>query len=116
MAGARIPDDVATVHLENSGDSVPALDGAASATGPNRATVTLDTTQAGIDHYPHASSVYAAAVDNMAGSDPALDGWTSTFAQVIGADEEVAVSTAMVFDIKRERNPGGGAVVDGRVE
>lgn len=116
VAGARIPDDVATVHLENSGDSVPALDGAASATGPNRATVTLDTTQAGIDHYPHASSVYAAAVDNMAGSDPALDGWTSTFAQVTGADEEGAVSTAMVFDIKRERNPGGGAVVDGRVE
>lgn len=38
-AGALLPDDVVTLHVESTDDPVSALDGAANPAGPNRATV-----------------------------------------------------------------------------
>ncbi|WP_167202976.1 hypothetical protein [Actinomyces respiraculi] len=100
VAGAAVPDDVTALHLEDTADIVPALDAAPNPTSATRTTVLLDTTEAGIDGYPHGTEHYAQAVEHM-DSEPALADFQAELADVTGAGEEGAVTTEYVFDITR---------------
>lgn len=107
-AGADLPSSVNALHLENTGDAVPALDAAPTPTSPTRTVVTLDTHAAQLQSggYPHGGSVYAEALDGMEG-DPAVDAWTAQLQALTGANEEGAVTEQMVFDIQRETEVTG---------
>lgn len=100
-AGADLPENVNALHLENGADAVPALDGAPTPRTPTRTVVTVDTTGSNLEGYPHASTVYADAVEGMSG-DPAVDAWTEQLRSLTGAGEEGATTSEIVFDITRK--------------
>lgn len=100
VAGADLPADVTSLHLENTADAVPALDGAPTQTSTTHTAVLLNTTQTGIDGYPHGSEHYAQAVEHM-GAEPAVERFSAGLAGVTGAGEDGAVTTEYVFDIER---------------
>ena len=107
VAGAAVPEGVTALHLEDTADVVPALDASPTPTSATRTTVLIDTTEAGIDGYPHASEHYAQAVEHM-GCEPALESFTAGLATVTGAGQEGAVTTEYVFDVSR-RMAGGSS-------
>ncbi|WP_103062260.1 hypothetical protein [Actinomyces qiguomingii] len=100
-AGADLPDNVNALHLENTGDAVPALDAAATPRTRTRTVVTIDTHSSGFDGYPHAPQIYADAVDGIGGN-PQIDQWTEELAGITGASEDGAQTTEIVFDITRD--------------
>ena len=103
-AGADLPDNVSALHIENSGDAVPALDGAANPNAPNRMTVTVDThTGKDADPYPHAGSVYADAAAGLENSNYApVAEWSDQMAALTGEGRPGAETVEYVFDIERE--------------
>ena len=100
VAGAPVPEQVRTLHIENGADAVPALDARANRIGPSHLTVRIDTTQAGLEGYPHGQLVYAEALDGMP-PDPAWESWTRQLRDITGAGEEGAVTSELVFDVER---------------
>ncbi|QHO90116.1 hypothetical protein CWT12_00470 [Actinomyces sp. 432] len=100
-AGANLPESVNAIHLENTGDAVPALDAAPTPRTPTRTVVTIDTHAAGVDGYPHAPQIYADAVDGMHGN-PQIDQWTEELGGITGAGEDGAKTTEIIFDITRD--------------
>lgn len=103
-AGADLPDNVSALHIENSGDAVPALDGAANPNAPNRMTVTVDThTGKDADPYPHAGSVYADAAAGLENSNYApVAEWSDQMAALTGEGRPGAETVEYVFDIERK--------------
>ncbi|RAX20049.1 hypothetical protein DRB06_10070 [Actinomyces sp. Z5] len=100
-AGANLPDNVNALHIENTGDAVPALDGTATPRTPTRTVVTVDTHAAGVNGYPHGAPIYADAVDGISG-DPQIDQWTEELAGLTGSGESGADTTEIIFDITRD--------------
>lgn len=100
-AGADLPDNVNALHIENTGDAVPALDGAPTPRTPTRTVITVDTCAADVDGYPHGAPIYADAVDGISG-DPQIDQWTEELAGLTGAGEFGADTTEIIFDITRD--------------
>ncbi|MDO4901269.1 hypothetical protein [Actinomyces sp.] len=100
-AGADLPDNVSTLHLENTADAVPALDGAATPRTATRTVVTLDTHAADFHGYPHGPTIYADAVEGITGN-PQIDQWTEGLTGLTGAGESGAETTEIVFDITRD--------------
>ncbi|MDU0347359.1 hypothetical protein [Actinomyces sp. MRS3W] len=100
-AHAALPDNVNALHIENTGDAVPALDAAPTPRTATRTVVTVDTHASGIDGYPHGALAYATAVDGMSG-DPMIDQWTEELAGLTGAGESGADTTEIVFDVTRD--------------
>lgn len=109
-AEADIPDDVHVLHVENTADAVPGLEGAATPTAENRQVALVDTHQMGIEEYPHGSDVYARATQGMEEAYPEIAPWSETFNRVTGAGEEGAVTTEQVFVIQRELNDPVGPI------
>ncbi|RRD30203.1 hypothetical protein EII10_03840 [Actinomyces bowdenii] len=107
-AEADIPDDVQVLHLENTGDAVPGLEGRATPTGPHRQVALIDTHQLGIEQYPHGSDVYARATQGIEEAYPEIAPWSESFNRVTGAGEEGAVTTEQVFAIQRDLNDPAG--------
>ncbi len=99
VAGADLPADVTSLHLENTADVVPALDGAPTQTSATHTAVLLNTTQTGIAGYPHGSEHYAQAVEHM--TEPAVESFSAGLAGITGAGEDGAVTTEYIFDIER---------------
>ena len=99
VAGVDLPAGVTSLHLENTADAVPALDGAPTQTSATHTAVLLNTTQTGIAGYPHGSEHYAQAVEHM--TEPAVESFSAGLAGVTGAGEDGAVTTEYVFDIER---------------
>lgn len=110
-AGADIPDDVHALHVENSGDAVPGLDGAPTPTGPHRQVAMVDTHQMDVDGYPHASGVYAQATEGLEGRAPELGDWSRSFSRASGAGEQGTTTTEYTFAI--QRNTGSSGVYKG---
>ena len=106
-AGAQIPETVQAVHLENTGDAVPALDAAPTPTGQNRVTVTFDSHQLGWEEYPHSSQVYADLSVGLEESEPALANWSAQYSQLVGAGEEDAYTQEFLFDVTRDLGEDG---------
>ncbi|WP_172192889.1 hypothetical protein [Actinomyces faecalis] len=104
VAGAVVPETVSTLHVENGADAVPALDARANPVGPTRLTVRIDTTDSGLEGYPHGSLVYADALEGMP-SAPATDRWVAQLRGITGAGEEGAVTSELVFDVERLPDP-----------
>ncbi|WP_136194286.1 hypothetical protein [Actinomyces procaprae] len=100
-AGADLPENVNALHLENTGDAVPALDAAPTPRTPTRTVVTIDTHSANVDGYPHGPQVYADAVDGICGN-PQIDQWTEELGGITGAGEDGAETTEIIFDITRD--------------
>lgn len=107
-AGAELSSDVDALHLENTGDAVPALSAAPTPTSPTRIVASIDThTGAKASQYPHSSDVYADAVEGMEnGNDPDLVGWSNRFATYTGQDVEGATSVEYVFEVERLTDNG----------
>lgn len=107
-AGAELSSDVDALHLENTGDAVPALSAAPTPTSPTRIVASIDThTGAKASRYPHSSDVYADAVEGMEnGNDPDLVGWSNRFATYTGQDVEGATSVEYVFEVERLTDNG----------
>lgn len=106
VSPVALPESVHALHIENGADAVAALDAAPNPATPARTTVHLDTSDSGLDGYPHGSLVYAQAMDQMP-PDPAVEDWVGRLRSVTGAGEEGAVTREMVFDIERVREPAG---------
>ena len=107
-AGAELSSDVDALHLENTGDAVPALSAAPTPTSPTRIVASIDThTGTKASQYPHSSDVYADAVEGMEnGNDPDLVGWSNRFATYTGQDVEGATSVEYVFEVERLTDNG----------
>lgn len=101
-AGAQLPESVQALHLENTGDAVPGLDGAATPTGPNRQVALIDTHDMDIAAYPHGSLVYADAAEGLEEHYPEIAPWSQAFTSASGAGEEGATTTEYVFLINRD--------------
>ncbi|MBE6481429.1 MAG: hypothetical protein E7Z94_03465 [Actinomyces ruminicola] len=111
-AGASLPESVNALHIENTGDAVPALDGAPTPRTATRTVVTVDTHAAGVNGYPHGALIYADAVDGI-GGDPQIDQWTRELAGLTGAGESGAQTTEIIFDITRDTPQTGWEQVGG---
>lgn len=110
-ANVQLPEKVHALHLENTGDAVPAMSGGPTPTGPNRTVVQLDTHQAGIDAYPHGAEVYAQVTQGLEeAGEPAVTEWSKHYRQVLGEGEQAtladgtvatATSAEVLYDIRR---------------
>ncbi|SPT54449.1 Uncharacterised protein [Actinomyces bovis] len=107
-AHVQLPEEVHALHLENAGDAVPALDGAPSPTGPNRAVVQLDTHEQKTA-YPHGAEVYQdTAMSLEQAGEPAVDAWSEHHQRLMGVGAQVAgtggaavATTEIIYDIRR---------------
>ena len=111
-SGADLPSSVSALHLENTGDAVPALDAAANPSTPTRLTATLDTHGMDVDGYPHGSGVYAQAAEGLEENEPALGEWSQEFRSLTGDGEDGAVTEELLFDVRRDLAGDGAGLGD----
>ncbi len=110
-ANADLPPEVSALHLENTGDAVPALDASPTPTGPSRVVVQLDTHESPGD-YPHGAMVYSEKTKGLeASGDPAVTAWSERYKKHLGVGEPPGAGGAgpvvkeTVFDINRVIEP-----------
>lgn len=110
-ANANLPADVSALHLENTGDAVPALAGAPTPTAPNRVVVQIDSHETPGD-YPHGAMVYSEKTKGLEDAgDPAVTAWGERYKKHLGVgqppgpDGAGPVVKETVFEINRVIKP-----------